>query len=174
MVGGAPQGPPTPPPKDPAPHPAPEGHLAGESDEGGLDLRVVGVLKEVVGLEDVVGLHPIARDGPQEVPDVLQLCTGQLGAWTPCPALGTLAPCSPPSPDPPIQGPLTLCQFWMGSFTFCTEPGCSLLMSLGGERAGARARVRAGVKVRVGAAISPHWSGSAQVRSLGGKGWGQA
>lgn len=120
----------------PPPPVPPAGHLAGEGDEGGLDLRVVGVLEEVVGLEDVVGLHPVARDGPQEVPDVLQLRGGRVRACT----LG-----HPPLPacrwDPaPLGNPLTLCQFWTGSFTFCTEPGCSLLMSLGGEGEGGRVR----------------------------------
>lgn len=68
-----------------------------------------------------------------------------------------------------------MCQFWMGSFTFCTEPGCSLLMSLGGEGAGIRGR--AGVKVRVGApprGVGPHWSGPGQVRLPGGQGMGSS
>lgn len=52
---------------------------------------------------------------------------------------GALPCVCPPPPTPPLAllvGPpppnplLTLCQFWTGSFTFCTEPGCSLLMSL--------------------------------------------
>ena len=34
---------------------------------------MVGVLKQVIGLENVVGLHPILGDGLDEVADVFQL-----------------------------------------------------------------------------------------------------
>lgn len=36
-------------------------------------MRVVGVLEQVVGLKDIVGLHPVLGDGLDEVADVLQL-----------------------------------------------------------------------------------------------------
>lgn len=61
------------------PHPNPERppfthtHHAGQGQEGGLHLRVVGVLEQVVGFKDIVGLHPVLGDGLDEVADVLQL-----------------------------------------------------------------------------------------------------
>lgn len=61
------------------PHPNPERppfthtHHAGQGQKGGLHLRVVGVLEQVVGLKDIVGLHPVLGDGLDEVADVLQL-----------------------------------------------------------------------------------------------------
>ena len=36
-------------------------------------MRVVGVLEQVVGLKDIVGLHPVLGEGLDEVADVLQL-----------------------------------------------------------------------------------------------------
>lgn len=36
-------------------------------------MRVVGVLEQVVGFKDIVGLHPVLGDGLDEVADVLQL-----------------------------------------------------------------------------------------------------
>ena len=39
---------------------------------------MVGVLKQVVGLKNVMGLHPILGDGLDEVADVLQL---EGGTW---------------------------------------------------------------------------------------------
>lgn len=36
-------------------------------------MRVVGVLEQVVGLKDVMGLHPVLGDGLDEVADVFQL-----------------------------------------------------------------------------------------------------
>ena len=52
-------------------------------------MGVVGVLEQVVGLKDVVGLHPVLGDGLDEVADILQLegsrwqsgVGGELGVW---------------------------------------------------------------------------------------------
>lgn len=48
-------------------------HHAGQGQEGGLHLGMVGVLEQVICLKDVVGLHPILGDGLDEVAYVLQL-----------------------------------------------------------------------------------------------------
>lgn len=48
-------------------------HHAGQGQEGGLHLGVVGVLKQVIGLKYVVGLHPVLGGGLDEVAYVLQL-----------------------------------------------------------------------------------------------------
>lgn len=60
----------------PAPVPCPlcpYTHHAGQSQESGLNLGMVGVLKQVVGLKDVMGLHPILGNGFNEITYVLQL-----------------------------------------------------------------------------------------------------
>lgn len=105
---GAPQRPPPPPKAAAWPH------LAGEGDEGGLHLCVVGVLEEVVGLKDVVGFHSVVFDGPQEVPNVLQLpeISARGSALrvptpphpTPCPACRTPPPQPPPHLMPVLDG----------------------------------------------------------------------
>lgn len=129
-------------------------HLAGQRHQRRLHLCVVRVLEQVIGLKDVVWLHPVALDGAEEVPDVLQLW-GQC-SWDPWTPLGPPDTPGPPGPSgilrppPPPPGipnsprPLTLCQFWTGSFTFCTEPGCSLLISLGSRASQGQGRVRGG------------------------------
>lgn len=60
--------------RPPAPYPPlPRTHHAGQGQEGGLHLGVVGVLEQVIGLKDVMGLHPILGDGLDEVAYILQL-----------------------------------------------------------------------------------------------------
>lgn len=50
-------------------------HHASKRKERGLDLRHVAILKQVVGLEDVVGFEAIGCEGFDEVRQVLQLHT---------------------------------------------------------------------------------------------------
>lgn len=59
------------PPTAPLPHA--HTHHAGQGQEGGLHLGMISVLKQVIGLKDVVGLHPIFGDGLDEVAYILQL-----------------------------------------------------------------------------------------------------
>lgn len=161
--GGDPPAPPRTPSRAPrtprAPVPPQQGHLAGKGDEGGLDLRVVGVLEEVVGLEDVMGLHPVARDGPQEVPDVLQLRTGQLGAWPPGPAprppppAGPQVPlwCTPPKPRPPhptLQDPPHLVPVLDRFVHLLHGAGLQLVDEPGGEPGSGSGRGSSGGKGR--------------------------
>lgn len=48
-------------------------HHAGEGQQCCLDLRHVAVLKQVIGLEDVMGFQAVGCDGFDEVRQVLQL-----------------------------------------------------------------------------------------------------
>lgn len=48
-------------------------HHSSQSDEWTLDLSVVDVLKQIVGLEDVMRLQAVLCDGTDKVPDVFQL-----------------------------------------------------------------------------------------------------
>lgn len=96
---------------------------------------MVGVLKQVVGLKNVVGLHPILGDGLDEVADVFQLegsgrrsVEGERG--------GGVRGCAPGVERVKTEPWLTWCQFWVDSLTFFTEPGWSLLMNLQGVGGG--------------------------------------
>ncbi len=46
---------------------------ASQSKKCGLDLSRVPVLKQIVGLKDVIGLHAISKNGFDEVAQVLKL-----------------------------------------------------------------------------------------------------
>lgn len=48
-------------------------HHSSQSDECALDLSVVDILKQIVGLKDVVWLQAVLRDGTDEIPYVFQL-----------------------------------------------------------------------------------------------------
>ena len=48
-------------------------HQVRQGKQCGLNLSEVPVLKQVVGLKDVVGLHAVGQDAFDEVPEVLQL-----------------------------------------------------------------------------------------------------
>lgn len=96
---------------------------------------MVGVLKQVVGLKNVVRLHPVLGDGLDEVADVFQLegsrrqsVEGERG--------GGLRGYGPGVERGKTEPGLTWCQFWVDSLTFFTEPGWSLLMNLQGVREG--------------------------------------
>lgn len=48
-------------------------HHSSQSDECALDLSVVDILKQIVGLKDVVWLQAVLSDGTDEIPYVFQL-----------------------------------------------------------------------------------------------------
>lgn len=48
-------------------------HHAGQCEQCGLDLSHVSIFKQVIGLEDVIGLQAIGQDGFDEIPKVFQL-----------------------------------------------------------------------------------------------------
>ena len=79
------------------PHPNPERpafthtHHASQGQKGGLHLRVVGVLEQVVGLKDIVGLHPVLGDGLDDPTPILPC----LYSSTPLPHLLSLLSLSP-------------------------------------------------------------------------------
>lgn len=48
-------------------------HNSSQGDERALDLGVVGILKQVVGLKQIVWLHTINCDGSDKIANVFQL-----------------------------------------------------------------------------------------------------
>lgn len=48
-------------------------HHSSQSDERALDLSVVDILKQIVGLEDVMWLQAVLCDGANKIPYVFQL-----------------------------------------------------------------------------------------------------
>lgn len=48
-------------------------HHSNQSDERALDLSVVDILKQIVGLKDVMWLQAVLRDRTDKVPYVFQL-----------------------------------------------------------------------------------------------------
>lgn len=48
-------------------------HHSSQSDERGLDLSVVDILKQIVGLEDVIRPQAVLCDSTDEIPNVFQL-----------------------------------------------------------------------------------------------------
>lgn len=48
-------------------------HHSSQSDECALDLSVVDILKQIVGLKDVMWLQAVVCDGTDKIPYVFQL-----------------------------------------------------------------------------------------------------
>lgn len=107
-------------------------HLPRQGEKRHLHLRHVPALEQVVGLEQVHGVHAVADHGLDEVGQVFQLRGGGRRAVRGPPSRPTcqMAGSLPPTPARPA-GPLTWCQFCMERLILGTEPGCSLFMSLG-------------------------------------------
>ena len=104
-------------------------HHAGQGQEGGLHLGVVGVLEQVICLKDVMGLHPVLGDGLDEVAYVLQLEGSRRQSVV---GVGVVSEGLWRGVERWKEPGLTWCQFCVDSLIFFTEPGWSLLMNLKG------------------------------------------
>ncbi len=112
---------------------------ASQSKKCGLDLSHVPVLKQIVGLKDVIGLHAISKNGFDEVAQVLKLQWKEQDKWL-CYYIFTLGIKLNRNKNKHHTKQwnnaihkevfLTLCQLSLEWLVFLMDPGWSLLMSL--------------------------------------------
>lgn len=108
---------------------------AGQSKKCGLDLSHVPVLKQIVGLKDVIRLHAISKNGFDEVAQVLKLQWKEQDKWL-CYYIFTLGIIKKKTHTKQCNNAihkdvfLTLCQLSLEWLVFLMDPGWSLLMSL--------------------------------------------